>query len=293
MIQFSHARTTGESLREYGRGIAGGLMFSIPLFYTQEMWNSGLTLHPWRIAAFAVATFALLLLYNRYAGLRRDASLAEVAIDSVEEMGIGLVLSAVVLALTGRIGIDSGSSEMLGKIVMEAMTTAVGVSVGTAQLGAPNDGDEGADDDDSRKPDAYLPQTAIALCGGILFAANIAPTEEVVIIAAASGPIRLLAMVGFSMGICALVFHFADFRGANRHVARGSWMLALRGIVTCYAVGLFSSAMLLWFFGRFDGEPFSHCLALTVVLGLPTVLGASAGRLILQSDGGSPSSSSS
>lgn len=293
MIKFSHARTTSESIHEYGRGIAGGLMFSIPLFYTQEMWESGFSLHPWRIAAFAVATFALLLLYNRYAGLRRDASPAEVAIDSVEEMGIGLVLSAAVLALTGRIGMDSGHTGTLGKIVMEAMTTAVGVSVGSAQLGAPADGDEGADGEDGGNRDDYLPQTAIALCGGMLFAANVAPTEEVVVIATAGGPLRLLGIVGFSLAICALVFHFADFRGAQQHVARGSWMLAIRGIVTSYAVGLFSSAALLWFFGRFDEEPFSHCLALTIVLGLPAVLGASAGRLILQSGGESPTSSNS
>lgn len=293
MIEFSHARTTGESLREYGRGIAGGLMFSIPLFYTQEMWESGFGLHPLRIAAFAVATFALLLLYNRYAGLRRDASWAEVAIDSVEEMGIGLVLSAGALALTGRIGWDPNRIEMLGKIVMEAMTTAVGVSVGTAQLGAAGGGDEGADDDADETPDAYLPQVAIALCGGILFAANVAPTEEVVVIASESGPLRLLAIVTVSLLICGLVLHFADFRGANRYVARGSWVLAVRGIVSSYAVALFASGMLLWFFGRLDGAPLAHCVALIVTLGLPTVLGASAGRLILQSDGGGSSSSSS
>jgi len=79
MIRFSHSRTVAESLREYGQGIAGGPMFSIPLFYTLEMWNSGSIMEPWRI----------LLLYNRYVGLRRDATFAEVAIGSVGEMGTG------------------------------------------------------------------------------------------------------------------------------------------------------------------------------------------------------------
>jgi len=101
MIRFSHSRTVADSLREYGRGIAGGLMFSIPLFYTVEMWNSGFVIEPWRILLFAAATFGILLLYNRYVGLRKDATFAEVAIDSVEEMGIGLVLSAALLALLG------------------------------------------------------------------------------------------------------------------------------------------------------------------------------------------------
>ena len=94
MIRFSHSRTVAESLREYGQGIAGGPMFSIPLFYTLEMWNSGSIMEPWRI----------LLLYNRYVGLRRDATFAEVAIGSVGEMGIGLLLSAGLLTLLGIIG---------------------------------------------------------------------------------------------------------------------------------------------------------------------------------------------
>lgn len=290
MISFSHSRTIGESMREYGRGVAGGLMFAIPLFYTAEMWQSGFALEAWRILLFAMATFGLLLLYNRYSGLRRDASFAEVLIDSVEEMGIGLVLSATLLTLTGRIGFASAPTEALGKIVIQAMTTAVGVSVGTAQLGAPDDGDQGQDGDDSEAA-AYLPQMAIALCGAILFAANVAPTDEVVVIASGSTPVRLLAIATVSIGICALVFHFADFRGAGKHVAGGSWLIAVRGVVSSYAVGLFSSAIFLGFFGRFDGEPLSHCLALTVVLGLPTVLGASAGRLLLQ--GGDDSSTSS
>jgi hypothetical protein len=33
-------RSTGESLREYGRGVAGGLLFSLPLLYTVEVWHA-------------------------------------------------------------------------------------------------------------------------------------------------------------------------------------------------------------------------------------------------------------
>ncbi len=59
---------------------------------------------PRRLKLYVVVTFGLLLLYNPYAGLRRDARWLEVAIDSVEELGIGLFLLASVLWLLGRIG---------------------------------------------------------------------------------------------------------------------------------------------------------------------------------------------
>lgn len=283
MIRFSHHRSTSESLQEYGRGIAGGLMFSMPLLYTMEVWWSGFMLHPGRILIYVLVTFALLLLYNRFAGLRRDATFREVAIDSVEEMGIGLVLSAAVLWVAGRIGWEMDRLEVLGKVVMEGMTVAIGVTVGTAQLGAPDDGDEGMSGDDEEKDEsAYFPQLALALCGAVLFAANVAPTDEIAVIAMENSPAKLLLFSVLSILLASLILHFSGFRGSGSHVARDTTLLAVRGVVSTYAVALVASAGSLFFFGKLDGEPFSQCLAMTIVLGLPAVLGASAGRLLLQ-----------
>ncbi len=282
MIRFSHHRSTAESLQEYGRGIAGGLMFAIPLLYTMEVWWAGFMLHPGRILIYGISTFALLLLYNRFAGLRRDATLAEVVIDSVEEMGIGLVLSALILWLTGRIGGEMDRLEVLGKIVMEALTVAIGVSVGTAQLGTGDDGDGGLSGEEEENASAYFPQLSLALCGAVLFAANVAPTDEISVIAVESTPGKLLLIALFSILLGSLILHFSGFRGSGRYVARDTTMLTARGIFTTYAVALLAAAGLLWFFGKLDGEPFSQCLAQTIVLGMPAVLGASAGRLLLQ-----------
>jgi putative integral membrane protein (TIGR02587 family) len=280
-LNFSHQRSIPESLREYGRGIAGGLMFSLPLLYTMEVWWAGFTLHPGRILLYMACTFALLMLYNRFAGLRRDAELREVGIDSVEAMGLGLVIAAVVLALTGRLESGMSVAEIAGKIVMEGMTVAVGVSVGTAQLGGEGMEDEGVAGDE-RWSGGYLPQTAIALCGAVLFVANVAPTEEIAVIAMESRPIMLVLLVMASVLLGALVLHFAGVHGADRHVARDTWMLSFRGIVTTYAVALVAAAGCMYFFGKFDGVPWRMMVAHSVVAGVPAVLGASAGRLLLQ-----------
>src|SRR5690606_35580765 len=124
-----------ETTKEYGRGLAGGLLFSLPLLYTMEVWWTGFIVNSWTMIAYLLMTFLLLLGYNRYAGMRYDAKFREVIIDSVEEMGIGLVVAATVLFLLGRITFQMPASEIIGKIVIEAMTVAIGVSVGTAQLG--------------------------------------------------------------------------------------------------------------------------------------------------------------
>jgi putative integral membrane protein (TIGR02587 family) len=280
-LNFSHQRSIPESLREYGRGIAGGLMFSLPLLYTMEVWWAGFTLHPGRILLYIACTFALLMLYNRFAGLRRDATWREVAIDSVEEMGVGLVIAAVVLWLTGRLGGGMALAETAGKVVMEGMTVAIGVSVGTAQLGGEDTGDEGVEGDDARSG-GYLPQAAIALCGAVLFVANVAPTEEIAVIAMETRPVMLLLLAFSSLALATLVLHFSGVHGSDRHVASDTWGQSAGGVVTTYGVALLAAGACMHFFGKLDGLPLSMVVSRCVVAGVPAVLGASAGRLLLQ-----------
>jgi putative integral membrane protein (TIGR02587 family) len=287
-------------MEEYGRGIAGGLLFSLPLLYTMEMWWAGFVTHPLRLLLYVLVTFALLLAYNFYAGLRTGISFVEIAIDSVEEMGIGIALSVFILWLLGRIHSGMALDENSGKIIMEAMTVAIGVSVGTAQLGMSEDqgGEEagrenssessGEKDSDCKRsqtdaPD-YLEQIALALCGAILIASNIAPTEEVVLLATESAPWHLLGIALFSFALCVGILHYSGFSGAKKYVASDGIFVAARGAITCYAVALAASIALCWFFGHFDGASFDIMVALSVVLTFPATLGASAGRLLLQSN---------
>jgi putative integral membrane protein (TIGR02587 family) len=300
-----HRRSIAESFQEYGRGVAGGLMFSLPLLYTMEVWWAGFNAHPWRLAVYVAATFVLLLGYNRFAGLRHDAGMSEVAIESVEEMGIGFIISAAALYLLGRITPGMPPNEIAGQIVVEAMTVAIGVSVGTAQLGGAGDesgeGDtgDGGDDKATRskrggragkagsarrgEPELHFGgQMLIAFCGATLFAANVAPTEEVVMIAVEISWVRLLGLAFASLIVGTLILHYSEFRGAREFVRTDGFGAVVVGSVVTYAVALVASGLILWFFGRFDGVSLYTALAQVIVLGVPATLGASAGRLLLQ-----------
>jgi putative integral membrane protein (TIGR02587 family) len=274
-------RTVSQSLREYGRGVAGGLLFSLPLLYTMEVWWAGFTSHPFRLAGYVAATFALLLGYNYFVGLRRDTGFSEVVLDSVEEMGLGLLVALVILWLLGRVTAAMPLEEAAGKVVIEAMTVAVGVSVGTAQLGA------GGDEEDKgvgggREPVGFGGQLVIALCGAVLFAANVAPTEEIVMIAVEISAWRVLGLALLSLSLGALILYYSEFAGSKKHVRFDRHHDVLVGTVVTYAVALASAAAILLFFGRFDGQAPAVCVAQTVVLGVAATLGASAGRLLLQ-----------
>lgn len=257
-------------------------MFSLPLLYTMEVWWAGLVSHPYRLIAYVFATFILLLGYNRCAGLRRDSSMLEVAIDSLEEMGIGLLVAGLLLFLLGRITAEMPMTEIAGVIVLEAMTVAIGVSIGTAQLGAGGKEDEGLSAGAGKKEPHFAGQMVFAFCGAVLFAANVAPTEEIVVIAVETAWLKIIGLAILSLLIAFLILHYSDFRGADEFVRADHPTVILLGTCVTYAVALISSALILWFFGRFDGVTLVTALAQTIVLGVAATLGASAGRLLLQ-----------
>jgi putative integral membrane protein (TIGR02587 family) len=284
-------RPIHKSLQEYARGIIGGLLFSLPLLYTMEVWWAGFSAHPLRLILYVLATFVLLLGYNYYVGLRHDANWTEVIIDSIEEMGLGLLISFIALWLLGRIDFDMTLNEIVGKITVEAMTVAIGASVGTAQLG--NTGDEadtGEGEGSSTRAGRggsgnsahFGGQLVIALCGAVLFAANVAPTEEIIMIASEISSWKLLALALVSITLGAVILFRIDFKGAQSFAPAKGMPAVIIGSVITYAVALAASALILWFFGRFEGEALVTCLAQTIVLGLAATLGASAGRLLLQ-----------
>ena len=270
------------SLREYGRGVAGGLMFSLPLLFTMEVWWTGFVADPLRLVLYVVATFVLLLGYNHYAGLHQDARWSEVVIDSVEEMGLGLVVAGVVLFLLGQLESDLHAYEIVGKITVEAMTVAIGISVGTSQLAGGEERPKAGAEASAKEEVTFGGQIAIACCGAMLFAANVAPTEEIVMIATECRVPNLLGLAALSLLLTVLILYYIEFTGSGQFVRAEGIVSVIIGTVVTYAVALVVSAAVLWFFGRFEETALITCVAETVVLGLAATLGASAGRLLLQ-----------
>lgn len=279
MIKTNAIKPINESLKEYARGIIGGLLFSLPMLYTMELWWIGFLATPLHLLIYFVVGILLLMAYNHYVGIRRAHTFREGLAESIEEMGMGLLLTAFVLWITGRILPGMSLIEISGKMVVEAVTFAIGISVGKAQLGDNGDSDE----KEIREPQ-LLREIGVALCGAILIASNVAPTEEIVVIAVETSNLKLLIIALLSIIIGGTVLYYSNFRGADQWVAEpDSKSEILSGIWVMYAVALSSSAFMLWFFGRFDGVALHAAVAQTVVLGFPAALGASAGRLLIQS----------
>jgi len=274
----------GRSLREYARGVVGGLLFSLPLLYTMEVWWAGFISRPWHLLLYLATGFLLLFGYNRYAGLHEDASWLEVGFEAVEEMGLGLLVAAGILWLLGQIDGTMPPNEIIGKIVVEAVTVAIGVSVGAAQLSTGDGKGQGmAGSGDGERPLSLGGQIVLAVCGAVLFASNVAPTEEVVLIALEATRWKIFGLAVLSFGVGGVILFYSDFKGTGgmRSAEDGVGTMLLRMSLN-YALALAASAFILWFFGRFDGVSPGIAIAQIVVLGVASSIGASAGRVLLR-----------
>lgn len=285
MLDQYNMRTIEASTAEYARGLAGGFLLSLPLLYTMEVWWQGFILPPLHMLAFIGVTFILLLGYNRFSGMRRDASFLEVVIDSVEELGLGIILSTIILLCLNKIWIGMPLEEALGKITIEAMTVAIGVSVGTAQLMTDEEdtGMEG-DGDDGNKFDSrtFFEQIFVSFCGATLVGSSIAPTEEVLQIAVSSSTFHLISLTMLSICVIGAVLYMSNFKGADQIEGDRALSNKVETVTVVYAISIASAFLLLWMYGQVSGVAPAVVVSEAIVLAFVTSLGASAGRLLIQ-----------
>ncbi len=267
-------------LKQYGRGIIGGLLFSLSIIYTMEVWWTGFIASPQKLLAFVIITFLLLLGYNRFAGIREDVSFLGICRESVEEIGVAFVVTFLFLWLINRVGFGMSFQEIAGKVIVESMIVAIGISVGTAQLGQEDDSDQGKNDENENdRSDNIWKFLILSICGGVLIAAPVAPTQEILVLAAESSNIKLLLMVVISLLLSAIVL-FSDFKGSVKSKTTISQIIL--GVITVYLAAVLVATGFLWIYDRLSGFGFHIILAEIIVLAIPATIGASVGRLLLK-----------
>ena len=119
------------------------------------------------------------------------------------------------------------------------------------------------------------------LTGGMVIAFNIAPTDEIAMLAAGFSEPWLLAIIVISLLISyAIVFEAGFSDQKKRRQQKGIFQRPLSETFACYLVSLIAAAFMLWFFQRltFD-DPWTMWLNYSILLGLPASIGGAAGRL--------------
>lgn len=276
--QVSTRASIKHSARSYARGVAGGLLVSMPLLATMEMWWLGFYLPPWKLILFLVVNYGILVVLEYYSGFQEHTSLPREAQDALSAYGIGFVVAAIVLYSFHVLRPGMALQEILGKIILESIPVSIGVSIAISQLGQKNQQKQ-----ERKERSGFWGTQAIAAAGALYFGFNIAPTVEPLLLGLRIEWWHALILVFLSLLQVHAIVYGLDFQGGRKTKDGTSWWRSVfENSVTTYLVALLVAAYLLWTFGRIGPETgFSAALHMIVVLGFVNSLGAAAGKIIL------------
>jgi putative integral membrane protein (TIGR02587 family) len=258
-----------------GRAFGGAIIFSLPLLMTMEMWWLGFYMSRLRLALFIAALIPFLTALSHYRGFEKTVGWIDDLLDAFVAYGVAFAAAAATLPLFGVLRWDMPLDEIVGKLALQAAPGSIGALLARSQLG-------GRDEQEREVKESYGFEIFLMLVGGLFLAFNVAPTEEVQVIAFRISPWHGLALVALSLAAMHAFVYFLEFRGAHEIPEQASGFgLFLRYTVVGYAVCLLVSLYVLWTFGRTDGTAARQVLSMVLVLSFPAALGAASARLIL------------
>ncbi|BAY23364.1 hypothetical protein NIES2100_31290 [Calothrix sp. NIES-2100] len=270
------------------RGACGGFLFGIPLLYTMEVWWIGSLAKPQLMMIAIALMFIGVFLLNQTEGFRKRRHRKrpnQAAMDTVEAIAIGLACSSFVLFLLQELTIATPLKEALGKIIFESVPFTLGVALANQFLGD-TDGNNGTGNE-TKKPKSELSATfadlGATIIGATVIAFNIAPTDEIPMLAATVSPPWQLGIIATSLIISyGIVFQAGFSDQQKRRQQKGIFQRPSSETIMSYLVSLLAGAMMLWFFQKLTwSDPWTMWLDHTLMLGLPATIGGAAGRLAI------------
>jgi putative integral membrane protein (TIGR02587 family) len=267
--------------REFWSGLArasgGAIFFSLPLLMTMEMWQLGFHMARLPLALFIVVMIPMLLGLEYYTGFKESTTLLDEVADASVAYGVGLVVSALVLALFNLISLDEPLSSVIGKVALQAVPASFGAMLSGSQFGS-----QGAAERRHKREIGFGGTLFLMGVGALFLAFNVAPTEEMFLIASRMTHWHVLALAVTSLLLMHAFVYAVNFRGAPG-APEGVHPVSLffRYTVPGYAIALLVSAYVLWTFGRYEDHTAAHMIMQAVVLGFPASIGASAARLVV------------
>ncbi|EKF59511.1 hypothetical protein QWE_09822 [Agrobacterium albertimagni AOL15] len=265
------------------RGLAGALLFSIPMLMTMEMWFLGFYMDRERLLLLLVLNLPLLIGLSHRIGFERTATWRESARDAIVAYGMGVVASALILVLLGVIKFGMAPREWVGMVALQAVPASIGALLGRSQLSMQDEDDDGDDSDPSQEASTgYLTELFMMAVGALFLSLNLAPTEEMILLAYKMTIWHALALMALSMMLMHGFVYALAFKGSHSlQEDTPVWHAFVRFTIPGYVVALAVSLYSLWTFGRLDDLGTAEAVLTLVVLGFPAAIGAAAARLIL------------
>lgn len=266
----------------YARGLArafgGALIFAFPLLMTMEMWSLGFTMTPFRLVAFLGLSLPLLFGLSYYAGFRETYGWLDDTLDALAALAVGFITSAILLGLFGVLTSGEPAEAVAGKLSLQAVPAAIGALLARRQLASQDHANtDGAGEESDRQ--TYASELFLMAVGALFIAFNVAPTEEMVLIAYQMTAWHALGLMILSLGLLHVMVYALGFAGQHSH--EQPWLAFLHFTVTGYVIALLVALYAQWTFGHMDGQAGAQLVMTAIVLAFPGALGAGAARLLV------------
>jgi putative integral membrane protein (TIGR02587 family) len=258
------------------RAFGGAIIFALPLLMTMEMWSLGFHMSRLRLAVLLILLLPLLVRLSYYVGFEETFDWRNDVVDAFVALAVAFIASAALLALLGVLHTGMSLRAMVGMVALQAVPASVGAMLAHSQLG------QHQGDSPRERQATFWGELFLMAVGALFLALNVAPTEEMVLIAYKMSWWHALATIVASLLLMHAFVFAVEFRGQHA-IPEGAaqWKVFLHSTVTGYGLALLISVYVLWTFGRTDGLAPSHILIASIVLGFPAAIGAAAARLII------------
>lgn len=255
------------------RALLGAMIFALPLLMTQEMWELGAAMDRTRLALLLALTLPALVALSFYAGFEKTFSLVDNVLDAFAVVAVSAISCLLVLMVFGEIAPGMSISSIAGKLALLCFAASIGALLANKQFN-----DSGAEDrkEERRHRRSFFWRLFICGVGAIFLALNIAPTEEIEIIASAMTPLQAGLLACISVAALHVILTAIDQEEHETVAGR-----FVRRTLSNYGLCLVLCWYILWSFSRLDGMSLSGSVERVIVLAFPAALGAGAARLIL------------
>lgn len=275
-----HSSREREFLIGLARGVGGALLFALPMFMTMEMWFLGFYMPREKLLLLCLLNIPLLVVLAKRVGFEKTSSWFEAIRDAVTAYGLAIIVSAAILALFGIINDQVTTSTTVAKIGLQAVPASIGAVLGRSQLGMHAEDDD--ESDDAETETSYFVELFMMLVGALFLALNVAPTEEMILIAYKITPYQTLITVLLSLVLMHGFVYALHFKGGHGQPEDSAWWNTfIRFTMPGYVIALGISLYCLWSFERLSGTSLSQIVAAVVILSFPAAIGAASARLVL------------
>jgi putative integral membrane protein (TIGR02587 family) len=269
-----------EANRDYAIGVArafgGALLFSLPILMTMETWFLGFTMDRYRLVVLMLALLPILVGLAYFSGFEDSTHLIDSVLDAFVAIAVTSLMATTVLLIFGVIEAGSKANEWIGKIALQAVPGSIGALLAQSQFGRQKD------EERKRRESNDFGEYFLMCAGALFLAANIAPTEEVVLIAQQMSPWQSVVLALLSLALMHTFVYAAGFRGQHQRPEDRSFAAVfVKFSVNGYVLALAISAFICWAFGRLDGLSLEEAVQIIIVLGFPAAVGAASARLVL------------